>query len=50
MNNRFAALSLYGDTYAIPARVEHAIEITDAAKVVVGFTPIRRGYLCQNNK
>jgi quercetin dioxygenase-like cupin family protein len=34
-----------GDTYAIPANVEHSIEIIEAADEVQVFTPIREGFL-----
>ena len=34
-----------GDTYSIPANVEHSIEIIEAGEVVDVFTPIRQDYL-----
>jgi quercetin dioxygenase-like cupin family protein len=34
-----------GDTYSIPADVEHSIEIIEAGEVVVVFSPIRQDYL-----
>jgi quercetin dioxygenase-like cupin family protein len=34
-----------GDTYSIPADVEHSIEIREAGEVVDVFTPIRQDYL-----
>lgn len=34
-----------GDSYSIPANVEHAIEIIDAGEVLDVFTPIRQDYL-----
>lgn len=34
-----------GDTYSIPANIEHSIEILDAGEVVDVFTPIRQDYL-----
>lgn len=34
-----------GDTYSIPANVEHSIEIIEAGQVVDVFTPIRQDYL-----
>lgn len=34
-----------GDTYSLPANVEHSIEILEAGQVVDVFTPIRQDYL-----
>lgn len=34
-----------GDTYSIPANVEHSIEIIKAGEVVDVFSPIRQDYL-----
>ncbi|KRB59877.1 cupin domain-containing protein [Flavobacterium sp. Root186] len=34
-----------GDTYSIPANIEHSIEILEAGEVVDVFTPIREDYL-----
>jgi quercetin dioxygenase-like cupin family protein len=34
-----------GDTYSIPANMEHSIEIIEAGQVVDVFTPIRQDYL-----
>ena len=34
-----------GDTYSIPADVEHSIEIMEAGEVVDVFSPIRQDYL-----
>ncbi|SFE88880.1 Cupin domain-containing protein [Chitinophaga sp. CF118] len=34
-----------GDSYSIPANVEHSIEIIEAGEVVDVFTPIRQDYL-----
>jgi quercetin dioxygenase-like cupin family protein len=34
-----------GDTYSIPANIEHSIEILEAGEVVDVFTPIRQDYL-----
>lgn len=34
-----------GDTYSIPANVEHRIQIIEAGQVVDVFTPIRQDYL-----
>jgi len=34
-----------GDTYAIPANVEHSIEIIEAAEEVQVFTPLREEFL-----
>ena len=34
-----------GDTYAIPANVEHCIEIIEAAEEVQVFTPLREDFL-----
>nr|WP_068891774.1 cupin domain-containing protein [Pedobacter panaciterrae] len=34
-----------GDTYSIPANVEHSIEIIERGEVVDVFTPIRQDYL-----
>ncbi|MES2805188.1 MAG: cupin domain-containing protein [Bacteroidota bacterium] len=34
-----------GDTYSIPANMEHSIEIIEAGQVVDVFTPIRKDYL-----
>jgi quercetin dioxygenase-like cupin family protein len=34
-----------GDTYSIPANVEHSMEITEAGEVVDVFSPIRQDYL-----
>ncbi len=34
-----------GDTYSIPANIEHSIEIVEAGQVVDVFTPIRQDYL-----
>ncbi|KIA87771.1 cupin domain-containing protein [Flavobacterium sp. AED] len=34
-----------GDTYSIPANMEHSIEIIEAGQVVDFFTPIREDYL-----
>lgn len=35
----------FGDTYSIPADVEHSIEILEAGEVVDVFSPIRQDYL-----
>lgn len=34
-----------GDTYSIPANIEHSLEIIKAGEVVDVFTPIRQDYL-----
>jgi quercetin dioxygenase-like cupin family protein len=34
-----------GDTYSIPADVEHSIEILEAGEVIDVFSPIRQDYL-----
>lgn len=34
-----------GDSYSIPANIEHSIEIIEAGQVVDVFTPIRQDYL-----
>jgi len=34
-----------GDSYSIPANVEHAIKIIEAGEVLDVFTPIRQDYL-----
>lgn len=34
-----------GDTYSIPANIEHSIEILQAGEVVDVFSPIRQDYL-----
>lgn len=34
-----------GDTYSIPANVEHSIEIITAGEVIDVFSPIRQDYL-----
>ncbi|MES2650579.1 MAG: cupin domain-containing protein [Bacteroidota bacterium] len=34
-----------GDSYSIPANIEHAIEIVEAGEVLDVFTPIRQDYL-----
>ena len=34
-----------GDSYSIPANMEHSMEIIDAGKVIDVFTPIRQDYL-----
>lgn len=34
-----------GDTYSIPADMEHSIEIIEAGEVVDVFSPIRQDYL-----
>ncbi|GAA3746310.1 hypothetical protein GCM10022422_33300 [Flavobacterium ginsengisoli] len=34
-----------GDTYSIPANIEHSIEIIEPGEVVDVFTPIRQDYL-----
>ncbi len=34
-----------GDTYSIPANVEHSLEIIEAGEVVDVFSPIRQDYL-----
>ncbi|MDQ1770634.1 cupin domain-containing protein [Labilibaculum sp. A4] len=34
-----------GDTYSIPANVEHSMEIIDAGELVDVFSPIRQDYL-----
>lgn len=34
-----------GDSYSIPANIEHSIEIIEAGEVVDVFTPIRQDYL-----
>jgi quercetin dioxygenase-like cupin family protein len=34
-----------GDTYSIPANVEHSIVIIEAGQVIDVFTPIRQDYL-----
>ncbi|MDR2146343.1 MAG: cupin domain-containing protein [Tannerella sp.] len=34
-----------GDSYSIPADVEHTVEIIDAGEVIEIFTPIRQDYL-----
>lgn len=38
-------LLIEGDTYSIPANVEHRIEIIEAGQVIDVFTPIRQDYL-----
>ena len=38
-------LLLEGDSYSIPANIEHSIEIIEAGLVVDVFTPIRQDYL-----
>lgn len=37
-----------GDTYAIPANVEHSIEIIEAADEVQVFTPLRDAFLYES--
>ena len=34
-----------GDTYSIPANIEHSLEIIEAGEVVDTFSPIRQDYL-----
>lgn len=34
-----------GDTYSIPANIEHSLEIIEAGEVVDVFSPIRQDYL-----
>jgi len=34
-----------GDSYSIPANIEHSIEIIEAGHIVDVFTPIRQDYL-----
>jgi quercetin dioxygenase-like cupin family protein len=34
-----------GDSYSIPANIEHSIEIVEAGEVIDVFTPIRQDYL-----
>ena len=34
-----------GDTYSIPANIEHSLEIIEAGEVVDIFSPIRQDYL-----
>lgn len=34
-----------GDTYSIPANLEHSLEIIEAGEVVDTFSPIRQDYL-----
>jgi quercetin dioxygenase-like cupin family protein len=34
-----------GDTYSIPANIEHSIEIIETGEVVDVFSPIRQDYL-----
>ncbi len=34
-----------GDTYSIPANIEHSIEIIEAGQVIDVFSPIRQDYL-----
>ena len=34
-----------GDSYSIPANIEHSIEIIEAGEVVDVFSPIRQDYL-----
>lgn len=34
-----------GDSYSIPANVEHSIQIVEAGEVLDVFTPIRQDYL-----
>lgn len=34
-----------GDSYSIPANVEHSIEVCDPGEVLDVFTPIRQDYL-----
>jgi len=34
-----------GDSYSIPANVEHSLEIIEAGEIVDVFTPIRTDYL-----
>lgn len=43
--NDFDQILEYGDTYTIPANVQHCIEIIDAGEVVDVFTPPRADYL-----
>lgn len=38
-------LLIEGDTYSIPADVEHSIEIIEAGEVIDVFSPIRPDYL-----
>jgi len=39
-----------GDTYAIPANVEHSIEIIDAAEEIQVFTPPREDFRYEKKK
>ncbi len=34
-----------GDSYSIPANIEHSVEIVEAGEVLDVFTPIRQDYL-----
>lgn len=34
-----------GDSYSIPANMEHAMEIIEAGEVIDVFTPVRQDYL-----
>lgn len=34
-----------GDTYSIPANIEHSLEIIEAGEIVDVFTPIKQDYL-----
>ncbi|MBU3015594.1 cupin domain-containing protein [Poseidonibacter lekithochrous] len=41
----FDEILVSGDSYSIPANMEHSIEILESGEVVDVFTPIREDYL-----
>lgn len=43
--NDFDEILQVGDSYSIPANIEHSIEIIEAGEIVDVFTPIREDYL-----
>ncbi len=42
--NDFDEILQVGDSYSIPANIEHSIEIIEAGEIVYVFTPIREDY------
>lgn len=42
--NDFDEILQVGDSYSIPANIEHSIEIIEAGEIVDVFTPIREDY------
>jgi quercetin dioxygenase-like cupin family protein len=43
-NNNDYILSA-GDSYSIPANLEHSLEIIEAGEIIDVFTPVRQDYL-----